>query len=483
VPSTPFSCSSHRPENPCISARPARLHPAGHDTPDLAYAPAQLEAARQKQPVSGGVAEPDLIQQEPDAARAEYEEVDFPIEEIVRDDSLRPRLQRDPETVDSYAADMKAGADFPPITLVRASDGKHYLAGGDHRIEAARKNKQTRIKAIIHEGTVDDACWMAAGSNKTHGLRRSNGDKQKAVRMAILAKPDAGTDEIARHVGVSKSWVEKTRREMTANGELTKADNTELSRRRKTASGGKRRTHNLTVDQQTAILAALDAGERGKDLAQEYGVTPETISRLKAKAKKESEKRAVPETVDDPQAQLEAARAEKDSAVEALEKQPTYNDDAAPDAKDGEDHAMDATSGPTRPCISLAPAEADSTVDEAEAAARAEWIRGIKASDKEQTTEQTFQDLRVLLECADDILREAARLIKKLPADIVDRQQYNKRVRDIYRAADYLASRLTLEGECFQAADASRPKCSEPSPPAPPVQNGEDVCDPPTSGG
>jgi transposase len=327
--------------------------------------------------------------------------VDFPIAEIVREDSLRPREQRDPATVESYVADMIAGADFPAVDLVRTSDGKHYLAGGDHRIEAALKNKQAHIKAIIRDGTVDDARWVAAGSNRTNGLRRSNGDKKQAIRMAILAEPGAGNDEVARHVGVSTSWVEKTRGQMQKNGELTKPDSTELSSRRETASGGQRRTHNLSVEQKRDILAALDAGEKAKDLAKKYGVTAETISRLRKKAKKESE---------------EGKSATNGDAGG----KGSGHDVPGTGASDGHE----PPAAPTNPQQPMIP-EPD-----------------IVTGPTDPTNGRRAQDLLVLLHRADEILTDASGIIKSLQSESIDRHECGTIVRDILRAAEFLAGHL-----------------------------------------
>jgi hypothetical protein len=56
--------------------------------------------------------------------------------------------------------------------------------------------------------------WDAACSNREHdavGMRRTNADKRRAVRMALEARPEMSDREIARQVGVAHSFVNNTR--------------------------------------------------------------------------------------------------------------------------------------------------------------------------------------------------------------------------------------------------------------------------------
>ena len=70
--------------------------------------------------------------------------------------------------------------------LVVFSDGETYwLADGFHRFEAAKRAKRGSVKCEIRDGTVDDAEDYAAGANRSHGLRRTNADKRKAVEWAL----------------------------------------------------------------------------------------------------------------------------------------------------------------------------------------------------------------------------------------------------------------------------------------------------------
>jgi uncharacterized ParB-like nuclease family protein len=123
----------------------------------------------------------------------------------------------DPSTVASYAEDMKAGATFPPIKVYH--DGAQYhLADGFHRVEAARQIGVETILAEVEQGTSRGAILAACAANATHGLRRTNEDKRRAI-MAMLQDPEWAiwSDRaIAKACAVDHKSVAKVRRELTA---------------------------------------------------------------------------------------------------------------------------------------------------------------------------------------------------------------------------------------------------------------------------
>ena len=95
------------------------------------------------------------------------------------------------------------------------------------RRKATEGTGQIRIETIVRSGTLLDAHWYSFGVNKTHGLRRTNDDKHRAVLAAL--EHDLGKDRsagaIAKHCGVTQQCVSKIRQQATAphnNGEVTK---------------------------------------------------------------------------------------------------------------------------------------------------------------------------------------------------------------------------------------------------------------------
>src|SRR4030067_2209694 len=112
------------------------------------------------------------------------------IEKITLDPELQPRNELNADAIQQYATDIKAGDIFPPVEII-SINGRHYLTSGWHRVLATKRAGLSTIEAIITEGTMDDALWAACASNVEYdrsGSRRTNADKQKAVKMALRVK-------------------------------------------------------------------------------------------------------------------------------------------------------------------------------------------------------------------------------------------------------------------------------------------------------
>ncbi len=134
------------------------------------------------------------------------------VADITADGRCQPREAVDPRTVADYADDMAGGAVFPPLTVYH--DGERFwLADGFHRYAATLQLGRVEVACDVRGGTMRDAMLHAAGANATHGLRRTNADKRRAV-ATMLADPDWGRwsdREIARRCGVSHPFVAQVR--------------------------------------------------------------------------------------------------------------------------------------------------------------------------------------------------------------------------------------------------------------------------------
>ncbi len=89
-----------------------------------------------------------------------------------------------------------------------------YLLDGFHRIEACKKNGKTHITAnVVPITNEDDAVWWAAAANQSHGLRRSNADKLRALELVLSldSSLELSDREIARRIGVSHTFVSVNR--------------------------------------------------------------------------------------------------------------------------------------------------------------------------------------------------------------------------------------------------------------------------------
>ena len=142
--------------------------------------------------------------------------VTLQIDQINVTGDTQPRDTLDENVVEEYADGYRAGVEFPAIVVFY--DGTTYwLVDGFHRYRAAVVVELPCLTCKVHEGTLQEAQWYSYSANQTHGLRRSNADKARAVRAAL--KHPNGTAlsdrQIADHVGVSHTFVSSTRHQLS----------------------------------------------------------------------------------------------------------------------------------------------------------------------------------------------------------------------------------------------------------------------------
>lgn len=148
------------------------------------------------------------------------------LEQIRTDGGTQPRAELRDEVIADYAELMESGVTFPPLIVF--FDGTNYwLADGFHRLMAARRVAPDKpLPATVHPGTLQDAQWFSYSVNKSHGLRRTNEDKERAVRAA-LGHDKAATlsnRQIAEHCGVSEISVRRYREKLSATATMSQSD-------------------------------------------------------------------------------------------------------------------------------------------------------------------------------------------------------------------------------------------------------------------
>jgi transposase-like protein len=161
--------------------------------------------------------------------------IEVPIASIRLDGGTQPRAALDFAAVDDYSDAMVAGAKFPAVILYH--DGEHYwLADGFHRVKAAFQAGAENIEAEVRQGSLEDAQWHSFSANKTNGLRRTNDDKQRAVKAA-LSHPrgaDLSDSQIAKHVGVHHDTVREWRAKLESSCGIRKMPARKVTRKGKT---------------------------------------------------------------------------------------------------------------------------------------------------------------------------------------------------------------------------------------------------------
>lgn len=135
--------------------------------------------------------------------------------------STQIRETSNPDTIDEYAEAMRLGVEFPPVSLF--DDGERlYVADGFHRIQAAEKAERRTILANIYDGGLVDAIRFGLGSNISHGLRRTQADKRRAVILALEHFGDWSDRKIAEECRVSPFLVATVRTETGARNGTSK---------------------------------------------------------------------------------------------------------------------------------------------------------------------------------------------------------------------------------------------------------------------
>jgi len=161
------------------------------------------------------------------AAQSNVREESLDRHHIATGASTQARVQLNNKTVKDYTdllrTCLEEGAPwpFPPVEVIREGSEWNtvwnYLTDGFHRIEAARLANWPRpIPALVRPGTQRDAVLAAVGSNATHGLRRTNADKRRAVTMLLQDEEWRTWSDraIADQTGTTHPFVADVRRKL-----------------------------------------------------------------------------------------------------------------------------------------------------------------------------------------------------------------------------------------------------------------------------
>lgn len=186
----------------------------------------------------------------------------LPTASIRRDGGTQPRTTLNLNWVEEYGQDMLAGAVFPPAVVF--FDGTDYwLADGFHRVEAADAIGLTEYPADIRQGTLRDAVLFSVGANGTHGQRRTNDDKRRAV-LKLLGDPEwsAWSDHhIARQCAVDHKVVARLRPAVPIDTRAKPQADVRTFIHPKTGQPTTMRTGSINGTRSRAVQATLEAAE------------------------------------------------------------------------------------------------------------------------------------------------------------------------------------------------------------------------------
>lgn len=127
------------------------------------------------------------------------------------DHAEQSRVRLDPALVQHYHDRMTAGDRFPPPSAIK-HNGTWILWDGLHRVQALVMAGEETVAIEYQDGTEQDAKWLAAAANSTHGQPRNNADKRRAVQLALQARPESSDRDIAKHCLVSHPFVADVRK-------------------------------------------------------------------------------------------------------------------------------------------------------------------------------------------------------------------------------------------------------------------------------
>lgn len=191
-----------------------------------------------------------------------------PLEKVRLDGGTQVRVSLDRDVIATYAEAMRAGAAFPKVVVY--NDGTdHWLADGFHRFHAAQEAEIDKIDCQIVSGSKRDAVLHAVGANATHGLKRSNADKRRAVEIVLADGAwRKKTDRwIAEKCGVSHNFASDMRKQLSSD------DNSDSGRASREGRDGKTYKPNaVKAAVAPHLMDADDAKEAGIDDA--FGPEP-----------------------------------------------------------------------------------------------------------------------------------------------------------------------------------------------------------------
>jgi ParB-like chromosome segregation protein Spo0J len=147
------------------------------------------------------------------------------LNEIKLNESLQSRISISDEVVDEYTEVLREGGKLPAVTIYRVGS-VHYLVDGWHRYHAHKKAGLADIQVDVIDGTLREATLYSVGVNDSHGLRRSNEDKRKAVQTLLddMEWAEWSDREIAKACKVSHPTVSRLRTNRPSEVKVMRGD-------------------------------------------------------------------------------------------------------------------------------------------------------------------------------------------------------------------------------------------------------------------
>ena len=244
------------------------------------------------------------------------------IKTIRIDGGTQSRVEINNEVVTEYSDAIKAGAEFPAVVVF--NDGvDNWLADGFHRFHAHVHAGKTSINAEVRTGTARDAVLYILGANGTHGLKRTNADKRKAVLTALNDSEWSQWPhkKIAEVCSVSREYVSRLSVEMESSCDRSQDRTRTVERKGKTYEQD---TSNIGVKQHHDAAKAqheADISKGGTGAPYEADGAPDDAELQASIIRQEAEVKTMAFMLasDEPLADLAAKNTQLESQIKQLE--------------------------------------------------------------------------------------------------------------------------------------------------------------------
>ena len=218
------------------------------------------------------------------------------LSEIERNDIRQPRDGMNKNYVAELQEALTEGVSVPGV-IVFSKDGRapFFLADGWHRLEAHKVLGMKDIDAEIKTGSAFDAFRFSLGANTEHGLRRTNADKHRAVKLALESEEIGGMSDnaIGDICRVDRRLVAEIRKQVAPpestgtnvhvdeeSGESAPETNGAPAKKRVGKDGKARKPRTPSEEKQDEVKASVRKDiEWGKEMASHASVLHTTLTR------------------------------------------------------------------------------------------------------------------------------------------------------------------------------------------------------------
>jgi hypothetical protein len=147
--------------------------------------------------------------------------IEVQLDDLVLSRDLQPRVGLDDATVADYATlyRERGMAAMDPIRAYAGEDGRPILTRGFTRVAAARAAGLDHLPCDLYAEADDEAMLRDSLSGNRHGLRLSNADKRRALKLYHERIPKRrwdSTRQVSTLLGCSHELVSSFRKELTA---------------------------------------------------------------------------------------------------------------------------------------------------------------------------------------------------------------------------------------------------------------------------